>query len=60
MNKATQYIELVSKFKDNDDYNFAKGVILSKFEEYETAHSYFIKEARTCWVEMLPDFMYYY
>jgi hypothetical protein len=30
LNKSSQYIELVSKFKDHDDYNFAKGVILSR------------------------------
>ena len=60
VNKASRHIEIVSKFKDNDDYNFAKGMVLSRLGEYELAHSFFLKESRTCWVEMLPDFMYYY
>jgi hypothetical protein len=58
--KANQYVELASKFRDNDDFNYAKGMYLSRIGEFERAHSFFLKEARTCWLDSLPDFMYYY
>lgn len=28
--KANQYVELASKFSDNDDFNYAKGMYLSR------------------------------
>lgn len=60
VDKSNQYVELAAKLRDNDDFNFAKGMLLSRIGQYERAHSCFLKQARTCWLDCLPDFMYYY